>query len=82
MQGKIDRPEEYADIANKCVSEFRMKNTHKAMCILSRFDEVLESQLSADELSRYYAIEWDETQPHKFPQLAAHLPKIKAFKLG
>ncbi|MCG9965036.1 MAG: alpha/beta hydrolase YcfP [Shewanella sp.] len=82
MQGKIDRPEEYADIANKCVSEFRMKNTHKAMCILSRFDEVLESQLTADELSRYYAIEWDETQPHKFPLLAAHLPKIKAFKLG
>ncbi|MCL1121773.1 alpha/beta hydrolase YcfP [Shewanella seohaensis] len=82
MQGKIDRPEEYADIANKCVSEFRLKNTHKAMCILSRVDEVLDSESSAEALKPYYTIEWDETQAHKFPQLAVHLPKIKAFKLG
>lgn len=80
MQGKIDRPEEYADIANKCVAEFRTKNSHKAMCILSRLDEVLDSAATADELSRYYGIEWDETQPHKFPQLATYLPKIKVFK--
>ena len=82
MQGKIDRPEEYADIANKCVSEFRLKNTHRAMCILSRVDEVLDSEATAEALKPYYTIEWDETQAHKFPQLAAHLPKIKAFKLG
>ena len=26
MEGKIDRPEEYADIATKCVTNFREKN--------------------------------------------------------
>uniref|UniRef100_A4Y7F7 UPF0227 protein Sputcn32_2169 n=2 Tax=Shewanella putrefaciens TaxID=24 RepID=A4Y7F7_SHEPC len=82
MQGKIDRPEEYADIASKCVSEFRLKNTHRAMCIFSVNDDVLDCKANAQELSEYYAIEWDDVQPHKFPQLAAHLPKIKAFKLA
>ncbi len=82
MVGKIDRPEEYADIANKCVSEFRRKNRGKAMCILSRLDEIQDSQLSAKELGDYYSIEWDETQSHKFAQLGGYLPKIKAFKLS
>ncbi|MGL4613741.1 MAG: alpha/beta hydrolase YcfP [Shewanella sp.] len=82
MQGKIDRPEEYADIANKCVAEFRQKNSQRAMCILSLQDEVLDNQANARELSAYYAIEWEPKQPHKFPQLATYLPKIKAFKLA
>ena len=82
MQGKVDRPEEYADIANKCVSQFREKNTHKAMCIFSVNDEMFDNQQLASELSAYYSIDWDDVQPHKFPQLAAHLPKIKAFKLA
>ncbi|QYJ80315.1 alpha/beta hydrolase YcfP [Shewanella acanthi] len=80
MEGKIDRPEEYTDIASKCVTEFRLKNSHKALCILSRQDEVLDNVQTAAELCHYYDIEWDETQPHKFPQLGTYLPKIKAFK--
>ncbi|MGL5389780.1 MAG: alpha/beta hydrolase YcfP [Shewanella sp.] len=80
MLGKIDRPEEYADIASKCVSEFRKKNSQRAMCILSVQDEVLDNQANASELSAYYPIEWEPLQSHKFPQLAPYLPKIKAFK--
>ncbi|MGI2065355.1 alpha/beta hydrolase YcfP [Shewanella sp. MF08487] len=80
MQGCIDRPEEYTDIASKCVSGFRLKNRHQAMCILSMHDEVADNTVSANELSPYYSIEWDTVQPHKFPQLAAHLPKISQFK--
>ncbi|HAY92505.1 YqiA/YcfP family alpha/beta fold hydrolase, partial [Shewanella sp.] len=67
---------------NKCVSQFREKNIHKAMCIFSVNDEMFDNQQLASELSAYYSIDWDDVQPHKFPQLAAHLPKIKAFKLA
>ncbi|MCL1077551.1 alpha/beta hydrolase [Parashewanella spongiae] len=78
MNGRIDRPEEYADIANKCVHEFRSKN--KAMCILSRHDEVMDNLQSYDVLSDYYDIIWDEHQSHKFSALGVHLPVIKSFK--
>ncbi len=50
MNGRIDRPEEYADIGSKCVLEFRSKNKRKAMCILSRHDDVMNNQQSADAL--------------------------------
>lgn len=82
MQGQIDRPEEYLDIADKCVTQFRLKNQGKALCILSEQDEVLDSQATHAELSPYYAIHWDAKQTHKFPQLAAHLPLLKQFKLA
>ena len=80
MVGKIDRPEEYADIGSKCVSQFRDKNRGKGLCILSRHDEVLDSHASAELLSPYYEVVWDEEQRHKFASLAAHLNQIKAFK--
>ncbi|RLV59714.1 alpha/beta hydrolase [Parashewanella curva] len=80
MQGKIDRPEEYADIAEKCVTEFRTKNKSKSLCILSREDEVLDSADTEKALADFYDIIWDDKQPHKFPALGAHLKSIKAFK--
>jgi predicted esterase YcpF (UPF0227 family) len=43
MEGKIDRPEEYADIGTKCVSNFREKNRDRCLVILSRNDEALSS---------------------------------------
>jgi predicted esterase YcpF (UPF0227 family) len=36
MEGKIDRPEEYADIATKCVTNFREKNRDRCLVVLSR----------------------------------------------
>ncbi|AKJ42033.1 UPF0227 protein [Pragia fontium] len=82
MPGKIDRPEEYLDIATKCVSEFRTKNKDNCLVILSRNDEALDSQRSADVLNPYYNIIWDENQAHKFKQISPHLQTIKAFKQG
>lgn len=79
MLGKLDRPEEYDDIANKCVANFRVANRGKSLVILSRHDEVFDNQAVSDELSDFYQICWDNEQPHKFPVLASHLPGIKAF---
>ncbi|MRE47184.1 hypothetical protein GII66_24625, partial [Escherichia coli] len=36
MTDKIDRPEEYLDIATKCIQDFRSKNRDNALVILSR----------------------------------------------
>lgn len=80
MAGKIDRPEEYADIATKCVTEFRKKNAGKCICILSVNDEVMDNSHTASVLKDYYDIVWDETQSHKFKDLSGHLQRIKAFK--
>ncbi|AQS36820.1 putative esterase [Shewanella psychrophila] len=81
MVGKIDRPEEYADIASKCVASFRSKNEAKALVILSRSDDVNNNAQAFDALSDYYQVIWDEDQPHKFPVLASHLSEIADFKL-
>ncbi|WP_420745673.1 alpha/beta hydrolase YcfP [Photobacterium damselae] len=80
MEGRIDRPEEYADIATKCVTGFRKKNAGKCICILSTNDEVLDNQQTKDALDDYYEIVWDETQSHKFKKISQHLQTIKAFK--
>ncbi|MBK5142123.1 alpha/beta hydrolase [Budviciaceae bacterium BWR-B9] len=80
MPGKIDRPEEYLDIATKCVAEFRTKNQDNCLVILSRHDEALDSQRSAEVLSPYYPLIWDEKQGHKFKEISSHLQAIKAFK--
>lgn len=80
MAGKINRPEEYIDIATKCVSNFREKNRDRCLVILSRNDEALDSQRSAGELHPFYEIIWDEVQSHKFKNMAPHLQRIKAFK--
>ena len=66
MQGRIDRPEEYEDIATKCVSEFRTKNKGRCLVILSKEDEIHDNSNTAAELEDYYDIIWDETQTHKF----------------
>lgn len=80
MSGKIDRPEEYVDIATKCVTDFREKNRGRCMVILSRNDEVLDSKKTASLLHPYYDIVWDEEQTHKFSQISQHLYNIKSFK--
>ncbi|MCJ2377959.1 alpha/beta hydrolase YcfP [Vibrio sp. ZSDZ34] len=80
MQGRIDRPEEYEDIATKCVEKFREKNKSSCLVILSREDEIHDNQLTANELKDYYEIVWDETQPHKFQKISQHLQKMKQFK--
>lgn len=80
MPGKIDRPEEYLDIAQKCVKDFRNKNRGRALCLLSAQDERLDSRRSCELLQQYYTVIWDKQQPHKFPSLSSHLVAIKAFK--
>lgn len=80
MQGKIDRPEEYEDIATKCVENFRLKNKGNCLVFLSSRDEVLNSQRSAEVLSPFYEIVWDDTETHKFKKISQHLQKLKAFK--
>lgn len=80
MEGLIDRPEEYADIADKCVEDFRKKNQGRSLVILSRNDAVLDNETAARNLAPYYSIVWDEQQPHKFPEISQHLQRIKAFK--
>ena len=80
MQGRIDRPEEYEDIATKCVSEFRTKNKGRCLVILSKEDEVHDNSKTAAELESYYEIIWDETQSHKFKKISQHLKTIEAFK--
>lgn len=80
MEGKIDRPEEYQDIATKCVSDFRERNRDRCLTFLSRHDEALDSQRIADELHPFYEIVWDETEGHKFKNISPHLQRLKAFK--
>ncbi|AZQ10033.1 MULTISPECIES: alpha/beta hydrolase YcfP [Shewanella] len=82
MAGRIDRPEEYADIAAKCVSQFRQKNSGKSLCILSRFDEVQDNNRTESILAPFYPVLWDEEQSHKFPSLGTYLPVIRAFLQG
>lgn len=80
MQGRIDRPEEYEDIATKCIEQFRMKNNGRCLVILSKEDEVHDNNKTAEELEDYYEVIWDDTQTHKFKKISQHLQAIKAFK--
>ena len=80
MVGKIDRPEEYEDIATKCVEKFREKNQGKCLVFLSIEDGILDSQRSAQELSPFYEIVWDKTESHKFKKISQHLQRLKQFK--
>ncbi|NMP26958.1 alpha/beta hydrolase [Rahnella sp. SAP-1] len=80
MAGKIDRPEEYVDIATKCVHDFREKNRDRCLVILSRKDGILDSSETASQLDPYYPIVWDEEQGHKFKSISSHLQRIKAFQ--
>ncbi|WP_298444182.1 alpha/beta hydrolase YcfP [uncultured Ferrimonas sp.] len=82
MIGRINRPEEYRDIAAKCISDFRQQNQGRSLVVLSRQDEVLDNQQTEQQLAPYYPVVWDEQQPHKFPQIGAHLQRIKSFKAG
>ena len=82
MVGRIERPEEYADIATKCVTEFRKKNAGNCICILSVNDEVVDNRQTEQELKDYYNIIWDEREAHKFKNISSHLQAIKAFKLA
>lgn len=80
MAGRIDRPEEYEDIATKCVEKFRAKNKKNCLVILSKQDEVLDNSKTASELEPYYDVVWDENETHKFKKISHHLQRISAFK--
>ncbi|WP_456297151.1 alpha/beta hydrolase YcfP [Vibrio sp. AK197] len=80
MEGRIDRPEEYDDIATKCVTNFRDNNKGQCMVILSKNDEIRDNSDVAQELSPYYPVVWDEQETHKFKKISHHLQAIKAFK--
>ncbi|MGR5061578.1 alpha/beta hydrolase YcfP [Photobacterium sp. DNB22_13_2] len=80
MEGRIDRPEEYADISTKCVTDFRHENAGNCLCILSKNDEVLDNNHTKDVLGDFYQIIWDEKETHKFKKISQHLQTIKAFK--
>ncbi len=80
MQQRIDRPEEYLDIATKCVSEFRTKNKDNCLVFLSKQDEIRDNSLTEQELSPYYPIVWDDSETHKFKKISQHLQALKAFK--
>ncbi len=80
MEGRIDRPEEYEDIATKCVTNFRDNNKGQCMVILSKNDEIRDNSDVAQELSPYYPVVWDEQETHKFKKISHHLQAIKAFK--
>ena len=82
MVGRIERPEEYADISTKCVTEFRKKNASNCICILSVNGEVMDNGQTERELKDYYNIVWDEREGHKFKNISSHLQMIKAFKLA
>lgn len=80
MQGKIDRPEEYEDIALKCVDNFRAKNKGNCLVFLSEQDESLDVKRSENTLSPFYQIIWDKDEGHKFKNISQHLQTIKQFK--
>lgn len=80
MVGKIEWPEEYFDIETKCITEFRTKNGDNCLCFLSKIDDMIDSEQSDHELSKYYKIIFDETQGHKFQDISHHLQIIKKFK--
>ncbi|ELX4141171.1 hypothetical protein QJ357_000868, partial [Vibrio vulnificus] len=80
MAGRIDRPEEYEDIATKCVEQFRMKNKGRCLVILSRDDEIHDNSKTAQALENYYEVVWDDKETHKFKKISQHLQKMKAFK--
>ena len=80
MQGRIDRPEEYQDIATKCVQEFRTQNKKQCLVILSKNDEVHDNIKTSAELESYYDIIWDNTQSHKFKKISQHSKAIEKFR--
>lgn len=80
LQDKIDRPEEFEDIALKCVTNFREKNKGNALVLLSSLDEVVNANRSADALAPYYDIIWDDIESHEFNKFSQYILQIKAFK--
>ena len=80
LQDKIDRPEEFEDIALKCVTNFREKNKGNALVLLSSLDEVVNANRSADVLAPYYDIIWDDIDSHEFNKFSQYILQIKAFK--
>lgn len=80
MVGRIDRPEEYEDIATKCVAQYRMKNKGRCLVVLSREDEIHDNTKTEAALEDYYDIIWDEKENHKFKKISQHLQAMKAFK--
>lgn len=81
MEGKIDRPEEYSDIATKCVTDYRTKNKGRCLVFLSTNDETMDNSASENELAAYYDVVWDDKESHKFKKVSQHLQALKAFKL-
>ena len=80
MVGRIDRPEEYEDIATKCVEQYRMKTKGRCLVVLSREDEIHDNSKTAAALEDYYDVIWDEKESHKFKKNSQHLQAMKAIK--
>ncbi|MFM2479857.1 alpha/beta hydrolase YcfP [Celerinatantimonas sp. YJH-8] len=80
MGGKVERIEEFEHIKGKCVQNFRELNQHKSLVVLSRNDELLDTEALAQELQPFYEIIWDEVQTHKFADLGAYLSRIKTHR--
>ncbi|SDI84910.1 hypothetical protein SAMN04488540_103266 [Ferrimonas sediminum] len=80
MEGRIDRPEEYRDIKEKCVTEFRKKNRDHCLCVLACHDEVLDTSRIEAEMKPFYPIIWDTTQTHKFKDISHQLKALAEFK--
>ncbi|STV36633.1 YcfP protein [Klebsiella pneumoniae] len=80
MEGKIDRPEEYADIATKCVTNFREKNRDRCLVCFPARTRRWTASVPPISLHHYYEIIWDEEQTHKFKNISPHLQRLKAFK--
>ena len=80
MVGRIEWPEEYFDIGDKCSTDFRDNNKSQCLCILSTVDNMIDSKLNNHELADFYPIIFDKEQGHKFQDIAVHLSTIKKFK--
>ncbi|CAK8739005.1 hypothetical protein SODG_002608 [Sodalis praecaptivus] len=79
MPGKIDRPEEYVDIATNAWRT-SAKNRDRCLVLLSRQDDALDVNRSAGVLAPFYEIIWDEQEGHKFKNISHHLQRTQAFK--
>ncbi|EIJ68771.1 alpha/beta hydrolase YcfP [Pasteurella bettyae] len=80
MEGRIDRPEEYHDIATKCIENFRERNQGKCLVFLSINDKVVDPRRSEMLLSPYYEVTWDNSDAHQFKHIAPYIQRLKVFK--
>ncbi|UMX80929.1 hypothetical protein MJ575_11480 [Klebsiella pneumoniae] len=79
MEGKIDRPEEYAGHVTKCVTN-REKNADVACGVFPARTEALDSQRSADLCTTIMKLSGMKSRIYKLKNISPHLQRLKAFK--